>query len=102
MVYTVYSPLLEATGAAFEELAALALTLSFCPTCMLLLVRLFQVLICATVQPCLSAILPSTSPFFTMYVLAFDGAWALLEEDDLLLEEAAEEDDELPDETPPL
>ena len=41
---------------------------------MLLLVRLFHALSWATVQPCLSAILPNTSPLFTIYVVAFAGA----------------------------
>ena len=57
---------------------AFPLTLSFCPTCMLLLVSPFHCFICATVHQCLSAILPSTSPFCTVYVVAFDGAAAVL------------------------
>ena len=81
-----YSPVC----AAEEELAcdeyvdAAAETISFCPTWMLLLVRPFHALSCATVHPCLSAIFQSTSPLFTVYVVAFAGAavFVLLDEDD--------------------
>ena len=48
--------------------------MSFCPMRILLLVKLFHALSWATVQPCLSAILPNTSPLFTIYVVAFAGA----------------------------
>lgn len=48
--------------------------MSFCPMRILLLVRLFHALSWATVQPCLSAIFPNTSPLFTIYVVAFAGA----------------------------
>ena len=41
---------------------------------MFVLVRPFHALICSTVHPCLSAILPSTSPCFTVYVVVFAGA----------------------------
>ena len=64
-----------------EEDAA-ADTMSFCPTRILLLLRFFQALSCATVQPCLSAILPRTSPLFTVYVAAFAGAAVVLDDDE--------------------
>ena len=61
--------------------------MSFCPMRILLLVRLFHALSWATVQPCLSAILPNTSPLFTIYVVAFAGA-------DEVLAVVVDEDDE--------
>ena len=71
---------------------------------MLLLVRPFHALICATVQPCLSAILPSTSPFLTIYVTASDGACAEVveTEDEVEADEVADTEEEDDDDTPPL
>lgn len=74
-----------------DEEDAAADTISFCPTRMLLLVRLFQAFSCANVHPCLSAIFPSTSPLLTVYVVAFAGAGVLCEvADDDDADEAAD------------
>ena len=97
----VYSPLCAAAAGVLwaDEDDAAADTISFCPTRMLLLVRLFQAFSCATVHPCLSAIFPSTSPLFTVYVVAFAGAGVLC---DVVDDDADEEDDADAGALPPL
>ena len=96
-MYVVYSPAAEDVlwlDEAEDEL----FSLSFWPILMLLLVRLFHCLSCATVTPCLVAIPERVSPDLTVYVPVGAGLWLPEAADD----ELVEAEDELLEGPPPL